>query len=188
MSTDVGKKIKELRTNNSMTLKDLSEKTGLSTGFLSQLERGLTTIAIDSLQNIAEELNVDLSYFFTTQKNQDEIILRSYERQLSEIINPQFIHFHLSNDLSNKDLLPRLIEIFPMERTEVIKGYPHKGEEFVYVLEGVLTLIIDNQEHIMYPGDSAHYVSSTMHNWANYTNKTLKILSVHTPNSFKEVK
>lgn len=52
MIADVGKKIKELRTNKNLTLKDLSAKTNLSIGFLSQLERGLTTIAIDSLETI----------------------------------------------------------------------------------------------------------------------------------------
>ena len=48
MIDDIGKKIKKLRTNKKLTLKELSERTNLSIGFLSQLERGLTTVAIDS--------------------------------------------------------------------------------------------------------------------------------------------
>ncbi|MDO7205343.1 helix-turn-helix transcriptional regulator [Paraclostridium bifermentans] len=47
-----------------MTLKDLSEKTNLSIGFLSQLERGLTSIATDTLGSIADVFEVELSYFF----------------------------------------------------------------------------------------------------------------------------
>lgn len=64
MIDDIGKKIKKLRTNKKLTLKELSEKTNLSIGFLSQLERGLTTVAIDSLTKIAKELDVSLTYFF----------------------------------------------------------------------------------------------------------------------------
>ncbi|MGO1712760.1 MAG: helix-turn-helix domain-containing protein, partial [Senegalia sp. (in: firmicutes)] len=60
---EIGSEIKELRKQNNMTLKDLSEKTGLSIGFLSQFERGLSTIAIDSLELIARSLDVGLSHF-----------------------------------------------------------------------------------------------------------------------------
>ncbi len=66
MIDDIGKKIKKLRTNKKLTLKELSERTNLSIGFLSQLERGLTTVAIDSLTKIAKELDVNLTYFFSS--------------------------------------------------------------------------------------------------------------------------
>lgn len=46
---NIGMKIKKLRTEKGMTLKELSEKSELSVGILSQFERGLTTIAVDSL-------------------------------------------------------------------------------------------------------------------------------------------
>ena len=64
MNEHIGAKIKHLRTQRKMTLKDLSEKTNLSIGFLSQLERGLTSIATDTLGTIADVFEVELSYFF----------------------------------------------------------------------------------------------------------------------------
>ncbi|SHK10490.1 helix-turn-helix domain-containing protein [Paramaledivibacter caminithermalis] len=72
MVIDIGKAIKKLRISKKLTLKDLSDRTGLSTGFLSQLERGLTTIAIDSLENVANALDVDLSYFILSKDNKKE--------------------------------------------------------------------------------------------------------------------
>ncbi|MEG1621068.1 MAG: helix-turn-helix transcriptional regulator, partial [Oscillospiraceae bacterium] len=60
----IGSKIKALRISKKYTLKQLSVESGLSTGFLSQLERGVSSIAIDSLAKIAEILNVSLSSFF----------------------------------------------------------------------------------------------------------------------------
>ncbi|WPC39675.1 XRE family transcriptional regulator [Clostridium sp. JS66] len=186
MTEDVGKKIKELRTNKNLTLKELSTKTNLSIGFLSQLERGLTAVAIDSLNNIAKALDVNLAYFINEANHNKKIILRSYEKEVFQVENNQFIHYHLTNDIENKNLLPRLIEILPTSSKEPLTSYQHEGEEFVYVLEGILTLLINNEQQELFPGDSAHYDSNLVHNWANYTSKTVKLLTVHTPNMFKK--
>nr|WP_272508922.1 XRE family transcriptional regulator [Clostridium ganghwense] len=184
---DIGTRIKELRTKKKLTLKDLSEKTNLSIGFLSQLERGLTTIAIDCLENIAEILGVDLGYFFTMSKKSNGYILRGHEREIIRIEESKFIHYQLSNDLKNKNILPRLIEILPSKEEEEIVPYQHQGEEFVYVLEGILTIYIGNERHELFPGDTAHFKSDIVHNWANYTNKIVKLLVVSTPNNFKVI-
>lgn len=186
MTENVGKKIKDLRSNQNMTLKDLSAKTNLSIGFLSQLERGLTTVAIDSLGIIARALNVNLSYFIEETKPHKNVIIRSYEKEVFQVENNQFIHYHLTNDTKDKNLLPRLIEILPTNTEEEVILYQHEGEEFVHVLEGILTLYINDDKQNLYPGDSAHYSSTILHNWTNHTNRTVKILTVHTPNVFKE--
>jgi quercetin dioxygenase-like cupin family protein len=46
--------------------------------------------------------------------------------------------------------------------------------------------IRNNEQHELYPGDSAHFNSHTVHNWVNNTSKAVKILTVHTPSMFKE--
>lgn len=184
MNKDIGKKIKELRNNKKMTLKNLSELTGLSTGFLSQLERGLTSIATDSLANVAEALEVDLSYFIKPQRKRSHIV-RSYEKELFRVEN-RFIQYLLSSDVQDKAMMPRIIELLPINSEENINQYPHEGEEFVYVLEGTLTLLINDHQYELFPGDSAHYSSRLAHNWANYTNKLTRLLVVSTPNLLKE--
>jgi len=183
---EIGSEIKELRKQNNMTLKDLSEKTGLSIGFLSQFERGLSTIAIDSLELIAKSLDVGLSHFLLKPNAKGKYVLKSFEQEVHEVINNKFIHYNLSNDLNKKRFLPRKIEILPMEKEEEIKEYSHKGEEFVYVIEGILTLFLDSKRYELYPGDSAHYDSQKMHNWTNYTSKMVKIIVVSTPNHYFE--
>ncbi len=186
MNKDIGKKIKELRNNRKMTLKDLSELTNLSTGFLSQLERGLTSVATDSLATIAGALGVDLSYFIRPQRNRSYIV-RNYEKEVFRVEN-RFIQYHLGSAVQDKAMMPRIIELLPINSDENITQYPHEGEEFVYVLEGTLTLLIDNQQYELFPGDSAHYSSQLTHNWANYTNKMTRLLVVSTPNLLNENK
>jgi len=184
MNKAIGEKVKYLRQERNMTLKDLSEQTGLSTGFLSQLERGMTSIAVDSLNQMASILGVDLSYFFPKVQSSEQMVLRYQERKLFQVENEKYMHYHLSNEIASKNMLPRLIEILPGENDETINAYGHEGEEFVYVLEGCLTLFIGEEKHILYPRDTAHYASTKEHNWANYTNQVVKILVVSSPNPF----
>lgn len=183
MMKDVGRKIKELRTNNNLTLSDLSSRLGLSIGYLSQLERGLTTVAIDTLDNVSEVLGVDLSYFLVNSNVNKKMIIRSYEKKVSQIDGNQFIYYNLNNDMTDKNILPRYIEILPTNNNEQVITYNHKGEEFIYILEGILTLIINGEQFEMFPGDSAHYKSNILHNWANFTSKTVKFIATHSPNA-----
>lgn len=186
MKEDIGLKIKQLRTSKNMTLKDLSEKTNLSIGFLSQLERGLTSIATDTLQTIAEVFEVEVSYFFLKPRGKNKPVVRSYEKEVFNICTSGCIQYNLSNNLKDKEILPRLVEILPNNTEEDIQPYSHEGEEFIYILEGTLTLFLDEKEYELYPGDSVHFSSLQYHNWANYTNKMVKILVATTPNPYKE--
>ncbi len=179
---NIGMEIKKLRTDKGITLKELSERSELSVGFLSQLERGLTTIAVDSLEKLATILGVHLTYFFDYPHKRKDIVLRSYEQEIMEAVEGGFIKYSLSTNLENKQLVPRLIEILPQKQDEEILSYTHEGEEFIYVLEGILTVYINGNRHEVYPGDCVHMDSTISHNWANYTNKKVKLIAVNTPN------
>jgi len=186
MYSEIGAKINKLRTEKKLTLKNLSDLTNLSVGFLSQLERGLTTVAIDSLYNIASALEVDINYFFTFAKQIDNVVLKSYERELIFMENDQYIQYHLSNSLTDKKMFPRLIELYPKKSNESVVPYTHEGEEFIYILEGILTFYYNGGKYELYPGDSIHINSNSPHNWENNTNKLVKLIMVNTPNRFNE--
>ncbi|WP_314068243.1 XRE family transcriptional regulator [uncultured Vagococcus sp.] len=176
----IGETVKKLRKDRGYTLKDISKQANLSIGYLSQFERGITTIAVEQLAKIADILGVSINYFFDESTTKEEVVTRSYDQTILRIIN-QNIYKSLSNNPEDKAMMPKLVEMLPSVNTEQVKAAPHEGEEFIYVLEGILTLIIDGTEQQLYPGDSAHYMSSQPHNWANYTNKMVKFIAVHTP-------
>lgn len=185
---NIGSTIKELRNSKNMTLKNLSDESGLSVGFLSQLERGLTSIAVDSLEKIAEILGVELSYFFHIQNKTTNKVIRSYERPVLNIQEGGFISYSLSQDLEHKAFVPKLIEVFPHKTDEEVALYKHSGEEFIYVLEGILTVYIENGMYDLYPGDCVHMDSTIIHNWSNNTNKIVRLLAVNSPNYFNSDK
>lgn len=184
--TDIGLIVNKLRKEKKITLKELSEKSGLSTGFLSQFERGMTTIAVDSLMIIAKILDVDLDVFFEKKVNNTskEMLIRSYDREVSSV-NSKYIQFNLVKDLAKAEFLPRIYEILPSKYgSKPTENYVHEGVEFIYVLEGVLTMHVKNKSFEMYPEDSIYLDSKTPHNWENNTNKIVRILTVNYPNPY----
>ena len=181
MHKDIGEKINLLRNSKKMTLKELSEKVNLSTSFLSQAERGLTSITINTLKKIAGALEVDMNFFFCPPKSNPPLIRRSYFNEIFRIDESKFIYYNLGSELIDKKLDPMIVTILPGEKGEKVILSEHPGEEFLYVLEGIFTIIIDNKEHEMFSGDSIHFSSSVPHDWLNHSSKLVKILIVSSP-------
>lgn len=188
----IGEKIKTLRSANNLTLKQLSEMTNLSVGFLSQMERGMSSIAIDTLEKIAAALGVSLTSFFDDTPEPDETsepydpVLHSFAHHATPV-SSQIIQTVLSQDVMAFDLLPRLFDLMPFANAEEehLEMYSHTGEEFIYILEGIVTIRVDDSEYVLYPGDSIQIHSNEEHNWRNCTNKTARLLSVNVPNPFR---
>lgn len=183
-SVSIGAKVKVLRTQKKLTLKQLSEETGLSIGFLSQLERGLSNIAVDSLTKIATVFGVPISDFFMDSKlAPGQGPVRSFDIP-PMYISPQIIAFIHSHNVGDYDLLPRVYHLMPIPDVDTmeLEMYNHQGEEFIYVLEGIVTMYVGNRQYEMYPGDSLQVKSHIDHNWVNRTNKEAKILTINYPN------
>lgn len=182
----IGTRVKQLRAKKKLTLKQLSAMTGLSTGFLSQLERGISTIAIDSLTKVAKSLDVELSSFFQHEEvSRGEPVVRSFEQRFTQV-SPRIIESVLSQDMLKYDHLPRLFQLMPSDSAAppLTEMYSHEGEELLYVLEGVLTLYINGKEHTLYPGDSVQLHSADEHNWTNRTNRIVRFLQINYPNPY----
>ena len=136
----IGSKLKALRTSKKYTLKQLSEESGLSIGFLSQIERGMSSIAIDSLSKIADILGVSLSSFFEdSAPSAPDPVMRSFDLPCTQI-SSQIMQYLLSNDVGSYDILPRLIQLLPVPNPskEDMVMMNHSGEEFIYILEGIV--------------------------------------------------
>ena len=85
----IGAKIKARRLQKGLTLKQLGDLTDLSVGFLSQAERGLTTISLNSLYRLATGLDTDVSFFFgeAEEEKKENFIVRGYERNCLLLIS-----------------------------------------------------------------------------------------------------
>lgn len=178
----LGVKVKALRKKKNMTLSELSEITNLSTGYLSQFERGKTTIAIEYLQKIAEAFDVPVEHLLKQEMVNDDPIVRSYQQETIRIFNNN-VYKSLSKAPRDMDMMPKLVEILPQlhRSQEPMENYGHVGEEFLYVIEGILTLHLDKEVHHLYPGDAIHFKSDLAHNWENETDRVVRFVAVHCP-------
>ncbi|MGD8189405.1 helix-turn-helix domain-containing protein [Brevibacillus ginsengisoli] len=176
-------KIRILRTQQNMTLKELSTLSGLSISFLSQVERGNSSLAITSLQKIAEVLNVPMTTFFEEQKNQQYFVPES-ERKQFQIEGSNAIYVRLGGDFAGRALEPFHVTLPPRQKHDVV--FNHPGEEFYYLLEGKVILNVDGQEYLLSKGDSIHFPSTLDHTWYNPTEETAQVISVLTPVIFKQ--
>lgn len=189
MSTNIGEYVKKVRTEQDMTLKELSERTNLSVSFLSQFERGLSTISVDALTILAEALQTDVRDFIleslATSQPKDDYILRGYNRPISQISANNQIQTDLSAYGGDKEMLARMYTLLPDEEAEKTLPVSHEGEEFIYVLEGILTLEISGTRYQLYPEDTAHFPSTCKHMWYNETSRNVKFLLINYPYQMK---
>lgn len=184
MVNDIGKKLKKIRTQKGITLRELGDAVGMSAGYLSQLERGKSSIAINHLMKIADYLGVNMRYFITEQFSNNSPVLRSYENEIMYVENELCVEYKVSSEIHDKMMLPKMTVLMPGFSTEA--AHNHSGEEFIYILEGVMTFGIDGKEYTMYPGDTAQYGASKEHKWENNTNRMVKLLVISTPNPFNQ--
>ena len=107
----IGTKIKKQRLYHKMTLKQLSDATGLSIGYLSQVERGLGTLSLPALENLSNILHIEMSSFFEQEKEENsDLIVYSHQREKLQVSN-QFLHYSLSRQCS--EIQPVIYEIYP---------------------------------------------------------------------------
>jgi transcriptional regulator with XRE-family HTH domain len=175
---EIHKKIKDIRLRNGLTLKELSEKTDLSISFLSQVERGASSLAITSLKKIADALNVKITEFFETESNNNYLVKIEQQKPF-KIEGSDFTYVRLSGEFNGRVLEPMLVTLAPnQKRTQT---FNHPGEEFYYVLKGAALFNVDNQEYLIRQGDSLHFPSTCPHFVENVLDEETVLLCVLTP-------
>ncbi|MGH4139392.1 helix-turn-helix domain-containing protein [Clostridium sp.] len=178
MIAEISGKIRNLRKEKNLTLKDLSVKTGLSVSFLSQVENGYSSLAITSLKKIAEALNVTMNYFFKAPGKHNFLVKSEEEKTFKiEGSNSEFIR--ISGDFPGRKIESLIVILPPKEMHGSSSNHP--GEEFVYVLEGALIVNLSGTDYLVKAGDSIQYPSTTDHSWLNPLNQNTKLLSITTP-------
>jgi quercetin dioxygenase-like cupin family protein/lambda repressor-like predicted transcriptional regulator len=183
----IGFAIRKLRKERGLNLRDLSRRSGLSTGFLSLVERGLSSPALTSLQAIAKALETNVTTFFKPdQAPQDSGSIPHVARASDDghiaIAASHRAYKLLSRRAPSLTLEPLLVTIQPGGEME--EPYSHGGEEFCYVLVGRLRYVINGAEYRLEPGDSIHFQSSVPHGINNDGDSPVTAVWVVTPRLF----
>jgi transcriptional regulator with XRE-family HTH domain len=173
----IGKRLHALRKRKRLTLQQVSAASGLSSAFLSQVERELTSLSVSSLASIAAALDVSPSYFFPPPSTNGSLV-RGYARQPFRMDHAEVVYARLGGNFAGRTLEP-LFATYPP--AYVSEESSHRGEEFYYVLSGQLVVEIDGEEHKLDSDDSLHFSSERPHRLANHSESPVHVIAVTTP-------
>lgn len=177
---EIGPKIKRLRQQLSLTQEELADRCELSKGFISQLERDLTSPSIATLIDILECLGTSPRAFFSDDGDQKMVFTKS---DMFEKDDEQNGHITwLVPNAQRNQMEPILVSLSPGQETW--PDDPHDGEEFGYVLSGSIYLHHGAQKKRVKPGESFYFTPSKQHHISCAGKAPAKILWVATPPSF----
>ncbi len=177
----IGEKIKQLRVKNGLTQEELAGRCELSKGFISQLERDLTSPSIATLMDILESLGTNIKDFFNESVNEKVVFKKDDVFTKEDKDSGYAIHWLVSNAQKNA-MEPILINLDPGGSSEL--DNPHDGEEFGYVVSGAITVYLGTQKYKVKKGESFYFKPVTTHKIVNSAKSQSVILWVSSPPSF----
>ncbi len=174
---DLGERIKRQRMKSGLRSMELAEKSGLSAGFISQMERNLVNPSISTLKKIADALDVPIGSFFeevTSEKEKKEFSQAKspvvHEKQRKILSPNQGVTFYLLNPDMSGDI-EFILDIFEPGASTGEELYSHPGEECGLILEGELEIQLEDKKYLLKKGDSITFKSTILHKKTN-TGKT----------------
>ena len=176
---DIGNKLKELRVLKGLTQEELADRSELSKGFISQLERNLTSPSITTLMDILQCLGTSIGEFFNEAPDEQIVFGKQdyFVKEDTEYKNE--IKWIIPNAQKNT--------IEPIYLTLQAGGStcpdtPHEGEEFGYVLQGAVSIHLGNKTYKAKKGKSFYYTADKTHFLSSKNGATL--IWVSSPPSF----
>lgn len=177
----IGGKIKLLRVRNNLTQEELAERSELTKGFISQVERDLASPSIQTLVDILEALGTNLKEFFTDEPKEQIVFT---ENEFFETVNDE-LGFTLNWVIPNaqKNAMEPILLTLP-QGAESRRVGPHEGEEFGYVLSGAVILHVGEEAHPIKRGQTFYIDGGSVHYIQNKGKRTAEVLWVSTPPVF----
>jgi len=176
-----GSRIAEARRARGWSLRKLARESGVSVSFLSSLERGLANASLGTLHRIARALGTTALELFHLPRGPRAALVRPDERVRLEARDPGITLELLTHRVSV--LEPHLVTLPPGGGTG--EAYTHPGEEFLFVLEGTIEVVLDEVEiYTAGPGDALTWSSEVAHRLHNPGEEEARAVWVNTPPTF----
>ncbi|GHU70393.1 transcriptional regulator [Clostridia bacterium] len=179
---EIGEKLKLLRLRLGLTQEELADRCELSKGFISQVERDLTSPSIATLVDILQALGTTPQVFFTQEKpspivfSQGDMFVKGDTEDKTGQVT------WLVPNAQGNTMEPILVQLAPGGATTV--DDPHDGEEFGYVLSGTIEISLGEVSYRAKSGDSFYFRPKSAHALYNVGKTAAKVLWVATPPSF----
>ncbi len=177
----IGNKLKMLRIKNGLTQEELADRSELSKGFISQIERDLTSPSIATLVDILQCLGSNLKDFFN-ESVEEKIVFRKDDIFIKENTDLKHEIRWIVPDSQKNRMEPILISLDEGGSSE--PDDPHEGEEYGYVLSGSIYIHLASRKYKAKKDESFYFKPNCVHYISNSGKTEAKVLWVSTPPSF----
>lgn len=178
---DLGARVRELRKERDWTLEQAANQAGLARSTLSKIENGQMSPTYDALKKLAIGLQISVPQLFT-QPQREQVNGRMAVTRTDDgtpLATATYEHTLLGESLTKKQMLPYRARVRARSMDEFDGWVRHDGEEFLYVLTGVIKLYTEFYEPVeMRRGDSAYYDATMGHNVVSVSDEDAMILWV----------
>jgi transcriptional regulator with XRE-family HTH domain len=185
----IGSKIRTLREARKLTVAEAAEKAGLTSILLSQIESEAVTPPVATLLKIANALGAHIGDFFTdvAPRKRYEVVRKAEHKKVARRPTPEksplsYSYEALSFRLADRHMEPFLIE-FDIDIDEHVPPLSHKGEEFVYVLDGEVEFHAEDEVVRLFQGDSLYFDSNIPHAFVGKGDRKPRAIVVIYPES-----
>jgi transcriptional regulator with XRE-family HTH domain len=178
---EIGARLRSLRRERNLSLEEMASQTSLSIGFLSQIERGISSPTLRALAGMADALGVGLAELFPAENHpQDNIatIVRGSARSQLQLWRSGIRKQLLTPNPQDSKLNLYLVELEPGASTGS-ELYSHRGEEAGLVLSGAMSLDVESEVWTLGEGDSFRFQSSRPHRFSNSSEGITRVLWVN---------
>jgi len=174
----IGRKIKNLRLKKGLTQEELGERTDLTKGYISQIERDLSSPSIETFFDILEVLGTTPKDFFDEKEDEQKVIYTAYDQ--TEFIDEDrgYRLQWLVPESNEKEMEP--VRLFLHKGGAFKKFEPSPSETYAYVLRGRIKVFIGKNSYIAESGESVYFQASDEHQIVNDYDGESEILLVAT--------
>lgn len=177
-STFIGERLRSLRGERGLSLRELAERSDVSASLLSQLERDITNPSVDTIYRVAHGLGISIFALLRDAPAAATVVRADRRRRL--VISDGALSYELLSPDTTGQLEVWMGRMAPL--TEMgNEASMHPSEEFILVLEGAMEIVIDAENHRLEPGDSIQYDGNHPHRIASIGDAALTFLSALTP-------
>ncbi|MGM9929538.1 MAG: helix-turn-helix domain-containing protein [Bacillus sp. (in: firmicutes)] len=174
----IGRKIKNLRLKKGLTQEELGERTDLSKGYISQLERDLSSPSIETFFHLLEVLGCSPRDFFSEEDHEQKVVYGEEDQTGYEDEDRGYHIQWLVPESNEKEIEPVIITF--EQQGEFKEFEPSLSETFGYVLEGKVKVILGGRTYFAKAGESIYYHASDEHQVVNAYKGKSKLLLVAT--------
>ena len=178
----LGDQIRSIRKRQEITLKELAEKTGLSIGYISQIERNLTDPSLSTLRKISGALGIP-TYLFLGDEPHGSLPL--HKEEMIQLSQPNSnVRYQIMSPMPTGEFVPQsLVARFELAPHSVDGELPviHPSEEIVLLERGAVDVIIDGKPVHLKAGDTTLIRSNLPHILSNPTDEVVMGYSILTP-------